>query len=243
MTVSARLLLIVLIAHPLDIVEAEGEPQGEGSPYCSQEFQDWCGGPGCGTESFCGGYCTTCNGWGCTACGDCLPQCVTNGVTVNGRVYPPCASFAGKDVSTCPKEDNTIIFVAAGVGGGILCFVAIVLIVLLKKPRARAQVVPGMPVELVASQRVVTSTALVDEENGITTIPRNALTPPSPPSTQLPAREPTLLEIVEILKQQLGVQGSVTDVVKQAADALDVSQSDQTLTAVAKQCLQKLVAT
>ena len=49
----------------------------------------------------------------------------------------------------------------------------------------------------------------------------------------------TLVRAAEILKDQLGLEGNVGDVVKQAAFQLDVP-ADQPLAEMAKQCLQKL---
>ena len=132
----ARLLFIGALLALLDTIEAV-------SPYCAPDFQAWCDGPGCGHESFCGGYCAHCSGWGCTACGDCLAKCVTGSVTVNGIVYPPCASWpadfnqtrdcpappsAPPDPPTHPPPDppapppswldqNMPIVIVAGVGG------------------------------------------------------------------------------------------------------------------------------
>ena len=92
----ARLLFIVLLAH-LDTIKAGGEPQGADSPYCAKEFQDWClSSAHCGPHSFCKSYCASCDGLGCIPCGGCLGTCVTGAVNINGRVYPPCASFGGK---------------------------------------------------------------------------------------------------------------------------------------------------
>ena len=124
---AARLLFIVLLAL-LDAIKA-GEPQGKGSPYCAKEFQDWCSSSStCGPDSFCGGYCASCDGWGCTPCGDCLGKCVTGSVNVNGHVYPPCASFDGKDLSTCPSKFPLELVMAIGIPAGVVLLIVVVAI-------------------------------------------------------------------------------------------------------------------
>ena len=51
--------------------------------------------------------------------------------------------------------------------------------------------------------------------------------------------QPTLLEMTEILKRELGLKGNMTDVVKQAAEQLNVDVR-LPLMEMAKQCVQKL---
>ena len=51
--------------------------------------------------------------------------------------------------------------------------------------------------------------------------------------------QPTLLEMTEILKRELGLKGNMTDVVKQAAEQLNVDVR-LPLMEMARQCVQKL---
>ena len=50
----------------------------------------------------------------------------------------------------------------------------------------------------------------------------------------------TLIEQVAILKQQLGLEGNVKDVIDQAAEQVGVSTKGQSLPAIATACLSQL---
>ena len=49
-----------------------------------------------------------------------------------------------------------------------------------------------------------------------------------------------LTQAAQILKGELGLEGNVSDIVKQAASQLGIAADHQPLVEVAKQCLQKL---